>query len=173
MVMEGSIGTLITFQSEAAGSPSVFAIPYGSVADFADTDPSTGAPYLLLSDLERNIINWNSNPGCSLSIHTPINESDPDQDAMTLPRTTLVGTLQLVSDSDLKHAQAVYLQKHPMAEFWIDFADFHMYQFKVTDVYWVGGFGDVHYIGWISAGDYLQQRATGMLLQKRNRSHRK
>ena len=30
-----------------------------------------------------------------------------------------------------------------------------LYRFNVTDIYWVGGFGNDHYIGWVAANDYV------------------
>lgn len=62
-------------------------------------------------------------------------------------RTTLLGTLEKVPDSELTHAQETYLKKHPEAKAWIGFSDFCMYRMAIEDVYVVGGFGNDHYIG--------------------------
>jgi hypothetical protein len=70
LVKSAYYGTLSTFQSQAAGSNSVSGFPYGSVADFADEEPSTGTPLILLSDLERSVVNLSENPKCSLHITT-------------------------------------------------------------------------------------------------------
>jgi len=153
LVNAGGNGVLITFQSEQAGAVGVMNYPYGSVADFADTNPSTGAPLLLLSDLERNVINFQTTPQCSLAITAQFNASESD--AMMTSRTTLLGTLTLVDPNDLPAARAAYLAAHPLASLWIDFPDFNLYFFNISDVYWVGGFGNVHYIGYVDPTQYL------------------
>jgi len=154
MVRDSIFGTLITVQTQvAAGSQEIDAgWPYGSVADFADEAPSTGRPLLLLSTLERNVVNLQGNPRASLAIRTPDMNCT---DQMTCPRTTLFGTLEVVPDQELPAAQAAYLAKHPSAESWIDFPDFALYRMNVLDVYWVGGFGNAHYIGYLAPDSYL------------------
>lgn len=162
LVKNSFYGTLSTMQSEAAGAMNVANYPFGSVADFADEEPSTGRPLLLLSDLERNVINMKTNPKVSLSIDTlPSTVAEfknPNLfDEMTHPRTTLLGTMELIpKDSpELQQAKDTYLAKHPLAKAWINFSDFNMYRMIVEDVYVVGGFGNDHYIGYISSEQYL------------------
>jgi len=91
LVSRALFGTLVTLQTEAMPGRTQFeGFPYGSVASFADAVPSTGMPILLLSQLERNIINWESDPRCTLAIQDPVtNGSEP----MMMPRTTLFGSL--------------------------------------------------------------------------------
>ena len=138
LLRQAKQGTLVTVQSEvAAGAPAVApGWPYGSVADFADEVPSSGRPLLLLSHLERNMINLQANPRASLAVHTP--EANCT-DTMTCPRATLFGTLQLVPKDELQAARAAYLARHPGAKAWIGFSDFGLYRLRVRDVYWVGG----------------------------------
>lgn len=160
LVASSYYGTLSTFQTVAAGSQDVYNVPFGSVADFADEEPSTGQPLVLLSDLERNVINMNSYPKLSLSISTLPNTTfelnHPEYfDVMTKPRTTLLGHLEEVSADELDQARQTYLTKHPESKAWITFSDFTMYRFIVEDVYVVGGFGNDHYIGWVGASQYL------------------
>jgi hypothetical protein len=153
-----TFGTLITLQSGIPGQqdPKYAGFPFGSVASFADQDPSNGKPLLLLSQLERNVINFNDDARCSLAIQTPV-EQLGDTDPMAAPRMTLLGTLIPVPDDQYDQARKTYLNKHPSA-MWIDFPDFGLYYFNSTDVYWVGGFGNEHYIGWVDAGSYLSQK---------------
>lgn len=70
-------------------------------------------------------------------------------------RTTLLGTLEPVPEEELEAARITYLKKHPKAQAWIYFSDFTLYRMVVEDVYVVGGFGNSHYIGWISPEQYL------------------
>ena len=151
-------GALSTWQSEPAGSSTVYNVPFGSVADLADD--GSGQPLLLLSLLERNIINIQLYPACSLHIFTTPESiaqiNHPEYfDVMTKPRTTLLGHLVPVPEAELEHAREIYLEKHPTSKAWIGFSDFILYRFMVDDVYVVGGFGNEHYIGWISTEQYL------------------
>ena len=148
-------GTLITLQSEeAAGSRLVSpGWPYGSVADYADELPASGRPLLLLSTLERNVVNFQSDSRVSLAIRTPDANCT---DMMTCPRTTLFGTLSKVPPAQLPAAKSAYLAKHPTAKAWIDFPDMSLYRMNVLDLYWVGGFGNEHYIGYVSGDSYLR-----------------
>ncbi|CAE7811675.1 CREG1 [Symbiodinium microadriaticum] len=160
LIFRSFYGTLSTFQSEAAGGAGVQDYPFGSVADTADEEPSTGRPLLLLSNLERNVINMKSNPKVSLeftSLPETIREFEhPDYyDIMTKPRTTLLGTLTPVPADELEAARATYLKKHPKSAAWISFSDFTLYRMNIEDVYCVGGFGNSHYIGWIAPEQYL------------------
>ena len=104
------------------------------------------------------MINLQSDPRCSLAVHTPItlaNYTDADAE----PRTTLFGHLQPVPPAELAAAKAAYLARHPMAKGWIGFSDFTLYRMQVLDVYWVGGFGNDHYIGYLGADAYLSWRS--------------
>jgi len=74
---------------------------------------------------------------------------------MATARVTLLGRLAPVEPAKRAAAEAAYLLKHPMAAEWIGFEDFQLYVMDVEDVYWVGGFGDGHYIGWVAATEFL------------------
>lgn len=119
LVNRATYGTLVTLQSEVMVGREQFAgFPYGSVASFADDEPSTGHPILLLSQLERNVINWEDDARCTLAIQDPpTNGSEP----MMQPRTTLFGTLVEVPAAGVAAARKAYLAKHPIAKYWIDF----------------------------------------------------
>jgi len=160
LIASTGVGTLSTLQTEAAGSAGSGGFPYGSVASFADESPPTGRPLILLSTLERNIINVKTDPRCSLAVHAlPAGGCVPSAgyEPMATARATLLGYLVPVPDGELKAARKAYLARHPQASEWIGFNDFTLYRMNVTDVYWVGGFGGQHYIGWIAAATYLGQ----------------
>lgn len=153
------VGTLATLQTEQAAAPGIANWPYASVASYADTNPPSGRPYILLSTLERNIINLQANPKMALAIHTLVtdyNTSEP----MSQPRCTLFGNLLPVPAAELPAARQRYLELHPLAQQWITFADFTLYQLDVLDVYWVGGFGNDHAIMYIPASQYLAANST-------------
>ena len=64
-------------------------------------------------------------------------------------KSSAVGRVQVPA------ARSAYLAAHPDAAAWIDLPTFTLWRLAVAGVYWVGGFGDVHYLGWVSAADYL------------------
>ena len=117
-------------------------------------------PLLLLSDLERNVMNQQDDSRCALHFFstpdTMAQIKKPEYyDVMTKPRSTLMGTLQLVPENELEKAAETYLKKHPSSKAWLSFDDFHMYRFVPDDIYVVGGFGNTHYIGYIAPDQYL------------------
>jgi hypothetical protein len=158
LVKNAYYATLSTWQSEAAGAANSANFPYGSVADLADD--GHGQPLVLLSNLERSVINFMTYPSCSLhfisSANTTLELRHPEYyDVMTKPRTTLLGRLVPVPSEELEVAREIYLRKHPTAKAWITFSDFILYKMQIEDIYVVGGFGNEHYIGWISPSQYL------------------
>jgi len=146
----GALTTVLTKTTE--GGLPMNAFPFSSVASYADTNPSTGRPILLLTDVERNVIDWSVDSRCSLSIQQPPTK---DSEAVELARVTLMGTMIKIPTNEIPAARKQYLAIHPKANEWVDLGNFRFYYFNVSDLYWVGGFGDAHYLGWVSAADYL------------------
>lgn len=60
-------------------------------------------------------------------------------------------------------AAACFGAQHPDARWWMPgsggFHDFKWYSLEVEQVYYVGGFGGAHYIGWIDKQTYLDASA--------------
>lgn len=92
----------------------------------------------------------------------------PDYDpvpysAANLPRFSLLGYLERIpidsSTSDEKAAalQSCFLKYHPDARYWLPGNRIHESEWVrlvVTQVYWIGGFGDRAYIGWIPVEEW-------------------
>lgn len=92
----------------------------------------------------------------------------PDYDpvpysAANLPRFSLLGYLERIpidsSSSDGKAAalQSCFLKYHPDARYWLPGNRIHESEWVrlvVTQVYWIGGFGDRAYIGWIPVEEW-------------------
>lgn len=153
-----TVGALASLNSaDGSGAETTAGFPFSSVASYVDW--GDGRPLLLLSKLERNIINQEHDVRCSLSLRYP-QELANDTDPMALPRATLLGVLHQVPDGDVKEAQKKYLAHHPQAAWWMGFKDFSFYTLELSDVYWVGGFGGAHYIGWIKPASYLAATPT-------------
>ncbi|KAH6607176.1 fmn-binding split barrel-related [Trichoderma cornu-damae] len=74
--------------------------------------------------------------------------------AANLPRFSLIGHLEPIQP-DIKEAArlaACYTTKHADAKYWLPGNPIHTSEWArlvVTQVYWIGGFGDRAYIGWI------------------------
>ncbi|KAF4780189.1 hypothetical protein HER10_EVM0010051 [Colletotrichum scovillei] len=74
--------------------------------------------------------------------------------AANLPRFSLLGYLEKIPVdpvSSLKLAHC-FVNKHPDSKYWLPGSPVHeseWVRFVVTSVYWIGGFGDRAYIGWI------------------------
>ncbi|KAG8167365.1 hypothetical protein KVR01_003054 [Diaporthe batatas] len=89
----------------------------------------------------------------------------PDYDpvpysAANLPRFSLLGHLEDISPSSEAEAadlQDCFLRSHPDARYWLPGNRIHeagWVRLVVDDVYWVGGFGDRAYIGWIPVEEW-------------------
>ncbi|KAJ9130452.1 FMN-binding split barrel-related protein [Coniochaeta hoffmannii] len=85
--------------------------------------------------------------------------------AANLPRFNLLGYIAPIPDSDDRsdpdgvgaRLAACYTSAHPDAKYWLPgnrIHEAHFVRLVVTHVYWVGGFGDRAYIGWIPVEEW-------------------
>ncbi|KAH7037555.1 pyridoxamine 5'-phosphate oxidase-domain-containing protein [Microdochium trichocladiopsis] len=77
--------------------------------------------------------------------------------AANLPRYSLLGYLEKIEASELDGVSACFVKQHPDAKYWLPGNRIHESEFVrlvVTQVYWIGGFGDRAYIGWIDPADW-------------------
>ena len=69
------------------------------------------------------------------------------------PRLALIGKLKTIDDSDeAARLKRCFTTRHPDAKLWTPGNKIHetyWVEFEVQSVYWIGGFGNVAYIGWI------------------------
>ncbi|KAL7787968.1 pyridoxamine 5'-phosphate oxidase domain-containing protein [Trichoderma ceciliae] len=79
--------------------------------------------------------------------------------AANLPRFSLIGYLEPINP-DIKEAlrlASCYTAKHADAKYWLPGNPIHTSEWArlvVTQVYWIGGFGDRAYIGWIPVEEW-------------------
>ena len=104
-----------------------------------------GAPLLLLSDLAEHSQNIMADDRVSLLIDGTAGLADP----LTGPRLTVLGRTSRSSDPDHRRR---FLERHPSAGQYVDFADFAVYRLAVERGHLVAGFGRIH---WIDAADLL------------------
>jgi putative heme iron utilization protein len=103
------------------------------------------SPLLLISDLSEHAKNIKADPRVSLLFDGTQGLDDP----LTGPRVTVLGKATPVEDPRLK---ARFLARHPSAELYAGFADFHLHRVSVTRAHLVAGFGRIH---WVEARELL------------------
>lgn len=79
--------------------------------------------------------------------------------AANLPRFSLLGRLERIEPTavDAVKLAACYANKHHDAKYWLPGNPIHTSEWVrlvVTHVYWIGGFGDRAYIGWIPIDEW-------------------
>src|SRR6185436_19492032 len=89
-------------------------------------------------------------------------------------RATLVGQARPLEAPDLAAARTLYLARHPEAAAWVDFDDFAFWRLEVAEVYFVGGFAAMDWVGSEAYGaerpDPLAEGAAG-IMEHMNRDH--
>lgn len=117
--------------------------PYGSLV-MAACD-HRARPLLLISDLAVHTRNLSADSRASLLYDGTAGLDSP----LTGARVTVLGRFTRTGDPALA---ARYVARHPDAEMYVQFADFHLYEMTVERAHIVAGFGAIH---WISAEDLL------------------
>lgn len=115
--------------------------PYASLVTVAfDCDLS---PLMLFSELSDHTRNIAADARASLLIEEAAKLKNPQ----TGPRATLVGRIARTDDERLKKR---FLARHPEAEMYAAFGDFHFQHFEIERVHYVGGFARAL---WFKAAD--------------------
>lgn len=117
--------------------------PFASLVLTALDHDST--PLLLISDLAEHAKNIRANERVSLLFDGTAGLDDP----LTGPRVTVLGEARAAEEARLA---ARFLARHPSAELYAGFRDFHLYRVSVTRAHLVQGFGRIH---WIEGRDLL------------------
>ena len=118
-------GALATLEAKG-GAPLTTLL--GVASDF------DGAPLFLMSTLSRHTRNLAGDPRASLLLTGPHERGDP----LNQPRVTLGGVVERCA---APRAKLRYLQRNPKAGLYAGFADFALYQLRIDDVHFNGGFG--------------------------------
>ncbi len=118
-------GALATLEAKG-GAPLTTLL--GVASDF------DGAPLFLMSTLSRHTRNLADDPRASLLLTGRHERGDP----LNQPRVTLGG---LVERCAAPRAKVRYLQRNPKAGLYAGFADFGLFQLRIDDVHFNGGFG--------------------------------
>jgi len=139
--------------------------PYASLVLVAvDHDAS---PLLLLSDLAEHTRNLKRTPRVSLLFDGTAGREDP----LTGPRVTVLGEVAPVDDARLL---ARFTRRHPSAEAYAAFADFHLYRLGVARAHLVAGFGKIDWVEaqalLVAPAPALQEREAD-IVQHMNKDH--
>ncbi len=124
--------------------------PYASLV-LAAADHEA-APLLLISELADHSRNIAADPRVSLLFDGTAGLADP----LTGPRATVLGRAERIVDEALLRR---YVRRHPGAEVYAGFADFHLYRVVPERAHLVAGFGVVR---WLPARDFLYGAVPGI-----------
>lgn len=152
------IGTLSTVfpsnQHATEQRPSnVGGAPIGLMDYFGDCEPETGNPTILAITIATSFKNVDAGSNITLSLRWHPQDTQWRSPA-SLPRFSLVGRLEDIDVDAVEKAgvTACYVKKHPDAAWWLPGNRIHTSKWVrlvVEEIYWIGGFGDRAYIGWI------------------------
>lgn len=150
----GTLSTIFPSQHSAENRPSdVSGAPIGLMDYFADCESETGNPTILAIAIATSFKNVAAGSNITLSLrwHPPSNRR---YSAAAIPRFSLVGYLEDISLKDVvsQNVPGCFVSHHPDATAWLPGNPIHESRFVrlvVQDIYWIGGFGDRAYIGWI------------------------
>lgn len=158
-------------------------MPIGLTDYISDCEPN-GNPTILAISIATSFKNVNAGSNLSISLQwTPpylpksriessfswlpsIFSSSKDEDegalpysAANLPRFSLLGYLETIPQEEVE-AQGLkecFVAKHKDAKYWLPGNRIHHSEWTrlvVQQIYWVGGFGDRAYIGWIPVEEW-------------------
>ncbi|KAJ7609831.1 pyridoxamine 5'-phosphate oxidase-domain-containing protein [Roridomyces roridus] len=155
----GSLSTIFPSSSltQETRPATVGGTPIGMVEYIADCEPDSGNPTLLALTIATSFKNAaaGSNVSLSLSWNPPKSVRSP----ASLPRFALQGYLEDITpeERDAADVPACFAKQHRDARAWFPGNRIHTSRWVrlvVQEVYWVGGFGDRAYIGWIPADEW-------------------
>ncbi|KAM0800142.1 pyridoxamine 5'-phosphate oxidase-domain-containing protein [Usnea florida] len=134
--------------------------PVGLMDYYASCSPQSYNPTILAISIATTFRNTHAGSNVTLSLrwHPPAT-APPSDDIYTyspanMPRFSLVGYIEPIPTSEILSydVKACFLDRHPDAKAWLPGNKIHQSwwgRLVVREVYWIGGFGDRAYIGWI------------------------
>ena len=140
----------------------------------ADCEGDSGNPTILAINIATSFKNVAAGSNISLSLqwtppYPPKSRieswfSDDKKEAIpysaaNLPRFSLMGYLEKIQEEEVRAAKLgkCFTKIHKDARYWLPGNSIHESEWVrlvVQDVYWIGGFGDRAYIGWIPVEEW-------------------
>lgn len=99
-----------------------------------------GQLYSLISDLAAHSRALQAKAACSLLIGEPGEKGDP----LVHPRMTVYAHTRFLKPEDKESLRTAYLERHPKAGLYYNFADFRLVRFDVDRADLNGGFGKAY-----------------------------
>ncbi|ORY18688.1 pyridoxamine 5'-phosphate oxidase-domain-containing protein [Clohesyomyces aquaticus] len=157
----GTLSTVFPTTHDAENRPGdVSGTPIGLMDYFGDCEPDTGNPTILAISIATSFKNVAAGSNITLSLrwHPPYAHNTP-YSAASMPRFSLVGHLEYLTPEEIasQHVPACFVKYHPDSAAWLPGNRIHESKWArlvVEDVYWIGGFGDRAYIGWIPLDEW-------------------
>ncbi|CAD6579498.1 MAG: hypothetical protein TREMPRED_002508 [Tremellales sp. Tagirdzhanova-0007] len=155
-VNTGTMASVFPPDTENAGQP------FALMEYHAPCFPSPSLTMLLMpiSLSTRNILSTPSHHA-TYTIQMPMERSSSP---MSRRRVAFIGNITILPFTDipkpeLAHLEECYTSYHPDASMWLPYQQRHPFdsmwaRFEPQDIYYVGGFGDTHYIGHIPVDMY-------------------
>jgi putative heme iron utilization protein len=123
--------------------------PFGSIAPYALT--AAGEPLILISDIAEHTRNLRADARASFLI-----QASNTRDQQASARATLMGYAIPVSPPFLEDAQRRYLEVVPNAASYFATHDFSFFKIQVSQVRFIGGFGNIH---WLDGAELIDRAA--------------
>lgn len=134
LVQRARRGSLATLALDPPG------FPFASLVAVADD--GAGCPLMMLSTLAEHTRHLQARPEASMLL----TEEDTRGDPLAAGRVTLVGPCTAVEDPEVPGAKQRFLEAHPEALIYMNFADFRPYRLVPTALRYVGGFGRMSWV---------------------------
>lgn len=147
------------YQSVFENRPSgLEGMPIGLMDYYADCEPSSGNPSILAISIATSFKNVDAGSNITMSLRWHPQDG-VWRSAANLPRFSLLGHLEEISAEDVKEEglASCFVKTHPDAVAWLPGNRIHesrWVRLVVEEVYWIGGFGDRAYIGWIPVEEW-------------------
>lgn len=139
--------------------------PVGLMDYYASCGSQPYNPTILAINIATSFKNARAGSNVTLSLrYQPPIDHPPADDIYTyspanLPRFSLIGHIEALSPGEIEvdNVHDCFLRAHPDAEAWTPGNVIHesfWAKLVVEEIYWIGGFGDRAYIGWIPADEW-------------------
>ncbi|KDQ21437.1 hypothetical protein BOTBODRAFT_150266 [Botryobasidium botryosum FD-172 SS1] len=153
LVGGSSMGTLAT--SYPSNHTSLAGQPFALMEYYAPCY-ANGSLAILFFYISLNSHNILGSPDHSATITV---QAPPSKSPAASPRVALIGNVTLLDNDEDKELESCYLERHPDSKWWVpggkgEFHGVTWARFDPHTVYYVGGFGRIHYIGYIPLSLY-------------------
>ncbi|TPX46740.1 hypothetical protein SeMB42_g03577 [Synchytrium endobioticum] len=193
-LLDSTIHAELSSIVKSSEKPNANGYVYGSLEYIApDCTSNNGDVLLYLADMSMeggNVQADSSHVSLTIRDLTYYNDSrDRKPGVMDRARLSLMGEVSVVPDElvricfslewqghkrlfpelQLPQVERCFFTVHPDAKYWKYAHVFRFWLLKPRDIYWVGGFGSRHYIGWIGIDLYRSETSETKLVNQPRR----